>query len=83
MLAERSPQMKAPIVKLMELNQDEEARMLYEAREKERQDIRVMERGAERKKALDIAGKLLGMKLPIDDIARATGLSHEEIEGLT
>jgi hypothetical protein len=45
-LVQNSPQMKAPIEKLMELNQDPTARMLFEAREKERRDNMARERGA-------------------------------------
>ena len=86
MLAERSPQMKAPIEKLLELNKDEEAGMFYEAREKERQDIRVRERGAERigriNEKFDVARRMLNKHKSIDDIMDATDLSREEIEGL-
>ena len=87
MLAAKSPQMEAPIEKLLEINQDKEARMHFEAREKQRRDSMARERGArqegERNKAFDIAKKLLGMKLSIDDIVKATGLSHEDVKGLS
>ena len=45
-LAEKSPQMKNPVDKLIELNQDSHTRMLYEAREKQRRDNMARERRA-------------------------------------
>ena len=87
MLAERSPQMKAPIEKLIELNQDEEARMLFEAREKERRDMMEREEWAreegELNKAFEIARKMLAKDKPIDEIIDFTGLSYEEIRELS
>jgi predicted transposase/invertase (TIGR01784 family) len=86
--------MKAPIEKLIELNQDPMARMLFEAREKERRDNMARERGArqegrqegrkegERRKAIEIARNLMGRKMPMDDIMGITGLTAEEIMGL-
>jgi predicted transposase/invertase (TIGR01784 family) len=82
--------MKAPIEKLLELNQDPMARMLFEAREKERRDNMARERGArqegrqegERRKAIEIAKNVLHMKLPVPNIAKLTGLTVEEIKGL-
>ena len=46
MLTEQRPQMQAPVEKLLELNQNADARMLFEAREKERRDNLACERGA-------------------------------------
>ena len=101
-LAQKSPQMEAPIEKLLELNQDVEARMLFEAREKQRRDDISRERRA-RMEGLkagqeaghkaghkagqeaarkDVARNLFGLKLPIDDIVKATGLSRKEVEDL-
>jgi hypothetical protein len=39
MIAERNPQVKEAVVKLLELSADERARDLFERREKERRDI--------------------------------------------
>jgi predicted transposase/invertase (TIGR01784 family) len=46
MVAQASPQLKKVVGKLLELSQDESARMLFEAREKERRDNNARERGA-------------------------------------
>ena len=46
MLVVKSPQMEAPIKKLLEINQDVDARMHFEAREKQRRDNMARERGA-------------------------------------
>ena len=117
MLAQRSPQMKDPVDKLLELNQDADARALFEAREKQRRDNRAinkemirratqeaMEKGWQkgmqkgiqegRQKGIqegrqegrqegvfDVAKNLLEMNMPVEDIAKATGLAIEEIKG--
>ena len=83
MVADRSPQMKAPIEKLIELNQDEEARMLFEAREKERQDMMARENWARDEALFQVARKMLAKDKPIDEIIDFTGLSYEEIEELS
>ena len=86
MIAEKSPQVKQAVVRLIELSADEKARALYEAREKERRDNRAREKGARREgetaKAFAIAKKLLEIGLPIDQIVSATGLTREEVESL-
>jgi predicted transposase/invertase (TIGR01784 family) len=94
MVAQASPQLKRVVGKLLELSQDESARMLFEAREKELRDNSARERGAwekgiaqgiaegETKERIEIARKLLGMGMPLENIAKATNLTHEEIEKL-
>jgi len=96
--------MKAPVDKLLDLNQDTYARELYEGREKQRRDNASRERQAkmdgievgirrgikkgikeglvegERKKALDIAQRLLEANMPIENISSITGLTIKEIE---
>jgi flagellar biosynthesis/type III secretory pathway protein FliH len=47
MLAERNPQVKRAVAKLMVLSKDERARMLAESQEKLRRDIFARENGAE------------------------------------
>jgi predicted transposase/invertase (TIGR01784 family) len=46
MLAQKSPKMKSPVAKLLTLNQDKEARALFEAREKYRRDTVAREEDA-------------------------------------
>ena len=77
--------MKTPVEKLLEINHDPKARVLFEAREKQRRDNMARERRArqegKRNKAIDVAKKML-QKMPIDTIIDLTGLSGNEIEEL-
>jgi len=57
-------------------------RMFSRARHNEAAALRNARTEAEIAKALDIARNLLGMNMPPDQIAAATGLTREEIEGL-
>ena len=57
---------------------DERTRDLYERREKARRDLVMHIKQCER----EIAKKLLGLNIPLDQIALATSLTHEEIERL-
>jgi len=90
MLAQRSPQMRKAVGVLKELSADERTRMLYEEREIARRDIASMMNGARneaRKEAreersIEIAGNLLGMNIPLDQIVTATGLTREEVDNL-
>ena len=82
MIAQKSPEMKVPVDKLLEINQDSHARMLYEAREKERRDNMAMQRRARMEGIQDVAKKLLAMNMPIENIVGATGLTIEELENL-
>jgi len=89
-IIERNPIIKKATARLMELSADEQARMLYELREKERMDNQARERGAreagraegqtESKKT--IARNLLKMNQPIDLIISVTGLTYNELEEL-
>ncbi len=81
-VAERSPQMKKAVVRLMELSASERTRMLYEAREKEQRDNRARERGARQDERITIARNLLGISLPIEQIIEATSLARDEVERL-
>ena len=49
MIAQRNPEMKAPVDKLLELNQDAYARALFEAREKQQRDARAIKKEMERR----------------------------------
>ena len=82
MIAEKSPQVKQAVVRLIELSADEKARALYEAREKERRDNRARERGAVKTREHEIARNALQMNMSIDDIVKLTGLPREEVESL-
>ena len=82
MIAEKSPQVKQAVVRLIELSADEKARALYEAREKERRDNLSREKGALKEQAFAIAKNLLGIGLSVEQIIAATGLTREEIESL-
>jgi predicted transposase/invertase (TIGR01784 family) len=94
MLAERNPQVKKAVVKLLALSEDERARMLADSREKLRRDISAqvhdaekrgreegMEEGREEEK-LAVARKLLDLDQPVDMIVQITGLSREVIQSL-
>jgi len=90
MLAARSPQLKKPVGVLMELSDDERARLIAEAQEKARRDeaSRVnwaRHEGKEegrREQAKIIALNLIKLNWSIDDIAEVTGLPLKEIEEL-
>ena len=84
MVAQASPKLKKTVVKLLELSEDEHARMIYEAEVKALRDDRSRVRGAFEKganeKALEIARNLIAIGMPVEKIADATALSYEEIE---
>jgi predicted transposase/invertase (TIGR01784 family) len=94
MLAERSPQVKKAVVRLLELSNDERTRLLYESRQKMEWDNRAREQGAkaegraegraegQNEEKFAIAKNLLEMDMPTDKIVTATGLTHKEIERL-
>jgi predicted transposase/invertase (TIGR01784 family) len=81
-VAERSPQMKKAVARLMELSANERNRLLYEAREKEQRDNRARERGARQDERIVIAKNALKKKMSLDDITDITGLSRDEVESL-
>jgi len=82
MIAERNPQVSKAVVKLRELSTDERARDLYERREKERRDIYSQKKWARHEGILDVARNLLRVGDSTDKIAKVTGLSREEVDGL-
>ncbi|MCL2404439.1 MAG: Rpn family recombination-promoting nuclease/putative transposase [Defluviitaleaceae bacterium] len=75
MIAEKSPQVKKAVVRLMELSKDEKTRMMYESRQKLEWDYQARERAA----VVAIAKNLLAMNIPVDNIISATGLTSDEI----
>ena len=98
MVAKTSPEIATAVGVIMELSEDERTRLLAEAREKYRRDEEARrddayedgeEKGrqegrqeGERHKALDIARSLLLEKIPFETVAKATGLSLEEVKAL-
>jgi predicted transposase/invertase (TIGR01784 family) len=98
MLAEKNPQVKKAVVKLLALSEDEQARMLADSREKLRRDISARVNEAEKRgrkegreegreegqteAMLSVARKLLGLDQPIDVIAQITGLPRDVIQSL-
>jgi predicted transposase/invertase (TIGR01784 family) len=78
MLAAKSPALKKAVVELKRLSQDEEAQMLYEAREKALKDRNTMIHSRER----EIAINLIEMGLSDNQILKAIGLPIPEIEKL-
>ena len=67
-MTDNTSPIKQAVVRLIELSADEKARVLYEAREKERRDNLSREKGARREGMLDVARNALQMKMSIDDI---------------
>jgi len=81
-VAQRDPLIKKAVARLMELSADEQTRMLYELREKERMDNETREDWARKQNSTEIAKKLLEIKMPIEQIVTITNLSQKEIENL-
>jgi predicted transposase/invertase (TIGR01784 family) len=91
MVAQASPKLNKTVVKLLELSEDEEVRMIYEAEVKAQRDERARIRGAreegkaegkaegKNEKALEIARNLIALGMPVEKIAAATALSREEV----
>ncbi|MDR0563767.1 MAG: hypothetical protein LBG78_02365 [Azoarcus sp.] len=90
MLAEKNPQVKKAVAKLMALSEDEQARMLADSREKLRRDIAAVERAAEmrgrevgREEALlSVARNMLAAGRPLAEVALATGLPQDTLRAL-
>ena len=97
-LAERNPDLGSAYRQLQVISQDQEKRLEYEAREKALRDYNQLmieaeargkaqgetmgEKRGEAKKAFSIARNMLDLKLPIDIIAKSTGLSMEQIKDI-
>jgi predicted transposase/invertase (TIGR01784 family) len=90
MVAERDAMIKEAYCKLQEMSEDEENRMLYEARLKAQRDEYARMQGAleegrqegreeGHREKLEIARKFMNLGIPIEQIAQATGLSPKEI----
>ena len=82
MLEERNPQIKKAVYVLKELSQDERTRLLYEAREKARRDMVSRMNGARREEKLENARNFLLLGVPVEIIAKTTGLSEDDVKKL-
>ncbi|MDR3181695.1 MAG: Rpn family recombination-promoting nuclease/putative transposase, partial [Planctomycetaceae bacterium] len=90
MLASHNPMIGKAVGILKKLSVDERTRMLAEKQEMLRMDISAsIKKGraegiaeGEARRAVEIARYLLGMKIPISEIAAATNFSRKEIEKL-
>ncbi|MCD1261151.1 PD-(D/E)XK nuclease family transposase [Paenibacillus athensensis] len=85
-IAMNEPALQKAMDTLEFLSQNEEARRLYEMRQKALHDEASMIHGAKeegkREKEMEVASNLLAMGLEIAKIAQATGLSEDEIRQL-
>ncbi|MCL2162503.1 MAG: hypothetical protein FWH56_11640 [Betaproteobacteria bacterium] len=90
MLTEKNPQVGKAVAKLVELNEDERARMIASSRERLRMDhasrLRTAreegrEEGMEQGR-LAVARRLLSTGMPVETVAQITELSCETIQTL-
>ncbi|HAK42514.1 MAG TPA: hypothetical protein DCM59_07160 [Clostridium sp.] len=65
--------------KIEYLSSDEEAMRIYYERERSLHERANMISSAEERKAIEIAKNLINMKIPVNQIILATGLTEEEI----
>jgi predicted transposase/invertase (TIGR01784 family) len=82
MLAEKNPVIKEAYCKLQAMSNDEANRMIYEARLKAQRDEYSRLQGAIREGRTEVARTLKALGDPVEKIARATGLSPDEIAAL-
>ena len=98
MLAEKNPQVGKAVAKLVELNEDERARMIASSRERLRMDTASqlrsareegleegLERGLEKGREegrMVIARRLLNSGMPVEAVAQITELSCEAVQSL-
>jgi predicted transposase/invertase (TIGR01784 family) len=87
MLAQKDPDIGLAVVKLKDLSQDERLRELAISREKLEWDIASREEGAREKGREEgqneaqrtIAGNLLRLGMPLENIEQATGVSRADL----
>jgi predicted transposase/invertase (TIGR01784 family) len=84
MLSQKNKDIKKAYDMLQVISKDEKARMAYEAREAEIHDqmtrIETAREEGAKKKAIKIAQNLLKMGFVIEQVAKASELSVEEVE---
>ncbi len=72
--------------RLMSISQDERERAVFRSRRMYQTDLQsdlaTAEDRGEKRKATDIARRLLNRKRPVDEIVEDTGLTYEEVEAL-
>ena len=83
MLAQKSAPLNKAVGVLLELSADEQTRLLYEAHEKARMDEDARTRYAIKIRETEFAKKLLAMGMSIDEVIEASGLSIDEVNGLS
>ena len=91
MLAEKNQKIKKAYDVLKIISKDEKARMVYEAREAELRDQLTRVKSAENKGRAEgrvegkaeVAKNLLNMGMEISLVAKATGMTEEEVKGLS
>ncbi|GHT94289.1 hypothetical protein AGMMS49545_15350 [Betaproteobacteria bacterium] len=85
-IAEKDPQLKKAVSRLIALSEDEQTRLLAESREKLQRDIVARENAAKKEgweaAQLTVARRLLSRGAPIDEIVSITELSPEAIRTL-
>ena len=90
-IEQRNPTIKKAIVKLRELSADEEARSLYERREKARRDRaeemrwaieQGLQQGVQQEK-IETANNAFQLGMCIDDIVKLTGLMRVDVERIS
>jgi len=67
---------------LYEISKDEQARMLYDAREKAKWAEQSRLRGAKLEGILEVAKNMLSSKYPVEDVISLTGLTLDDMKGL-
>ena len=94
MIAEKSPQVKKAVARLMELSNDERTRLLQESLQKKEWDVRARERGAraegrteglaegELRGRRETARSMLADAMSPDLVSKFTGLTIEEVNSL-
>ena len=91
MLAEKNPQVGKAVAKLVELNEDERARMIASSRERLRMDTASQlrsareegrEEGLEEGRLAIARNLILNFGMSVEAVARATGLSREDVQTL-
>jgi hypothetical protein len=81
-VAETSPAIKEAWGVIKVLSGDEQARAEAEAREKALMDFTSMINEAKRKSIIEVARNFLLEKTPLEVVAKATGLTLEEVKRL-
>jgi predicted transposase/invertase (TIGR01784 family) len=89
-VAQTSPAIAEAWGAIKHLSADESARMVAESREKARMDMEAYRetgrreglREGRQEEKLGVAENLLRMKMPVDDVAKATGLPLDEVRRL-